>query len=96
MEKIIAETEYGPAGKTMETSGVFTEDASKYNLKNIAEMEAKVAIEAEKANKLQLDNIPESEAVKKGIFGGIFSGGKNVELIDHEFKFESEIFKGVS
>ncbi len=68
MEKIIAETEYGPAGKTMETSGVFTEDAGKYNLKNIAEMEAKVGIEAKIANQLQLDNIPTSGAYEIGYF----------------------------
>ena len=93
MEKIIAETEYGPAGKTMETSGVFTEDAGKYNLKNIAEMEAKVAIEAEKANKLQIDSTSTEDAVKgKGILGGLFK--KDVELVDSEFNFKSDVFKG--
>jgi octaprenyl-diphosphate synthase len=93
MKKIIAETQYGPAGKTMETSGVFTEDASKYNLKNIAEMEAKVAIEAEKANKLQIDSTSTEDAVKgKGIFGGLFK--KDVELVDSEFNFKSDLFKG--
>ena len=93
MEKIIAETQYGPAGKTMETSGVFTEDAGKYNLKNIAEMEAKVAIEAEKANKLQIDSTSTEDAVKgKGIFGGLFK--KDVALVDSEFNFKSDVFKG--
>ena len=97
MDQILGETKHNMATNpdaTMKTSGIFSEDASKFNLKNIAELEAKMGVEEEAWNKAQIDSTSTTDAVKGGMFGGFFSSKKPEEkLVSKEYNVESPLFK---
>lgn len=95
MDEIISGTKHNmPTNPdaTMKNSGVFSDDASKYNLKNVAELEAKVGIEQARIDKIQTEGTSMFQAVTTKI-GSFFGAKPSTELANEEYKIESPLFK---
>ena len=95
MDDIISETKHNmplDPDATMKNSGVFSEDASKYNLKNVAELEAKVGIEEARISGAQVEGTSLFKAAVDKV-GGLFKAKSLTKLVDNEYDIESPLFK---
>ena len=95
MDEIISNTKHNmplDPEATMKNSGVFSDDASKYNLKNVAELEAKVGIEEARINGAQVEGTSLFKAAVDKV-GGLFKAKSLTKLVDNEYDIESPLFK---